>query len=188
MKIYALRHGQTDLNASKRIQGCGYDPPLNAVGRRQAKSAARLLESKGIGVICSSPLKRARETAEIVAKRLKFDKTQIIKCERLRERDFGDYEGLPFEAVDLSALRRYTDNAATPGGETIRDVAARVWSFLDEALNSDNLKGKTPLFVAHAHILRAMDWYFNGLPEPGGETAFVVDNCAVFEFARFSPE
>ena len=134
MKIYAVRHGQTDMNAKGRIQGSKSDLPLNKTGRKQALDAAKSLSDKGIGLIVTSPMKRAMETAGIIAEQLKIAGSKMVIGTRLRERDFGDYEGRLMSEVDINSLRRWTDNAPTPGGETIRELAARVFEFLDERI------------------------------------------------------
>jgi uncharacterized phosphatase len=72
LKVIAIRHGQTDLNAEGRVQGCKSDLPLNEEGRRQAREIAEVLSDKGIDFIVTSPLKRAMETADIIAERLNF--------------------------------------------------------------------------------------------------------------------
>jgi len=219
MKIYAIRHGQTDLNAEKRVQGCKSDLSLNNVGIKQAKDVAEILKNKNIDLIVTSPLKRAMETADIIANRLNIKKDKIIQGQRLYERNFGDYEGRPISEVDINALRRWTDNAPTPNGETIRELSARVFAFLDDGLpkfkdmverdrrpylddqykkrHGDNIDFKTKyniinmalekletsvLFIVHGHVLRAMHWYFNGLPEEGNETVIETDNCGFYEF------
>jgi broad specificity phosphatase PhoE len=194
MKIYAIRHGQTDLNSEGRIQGRKSDPSLNKLGRKQAREIAETLSSKGIDLIITSPMKRAMETAEIIAEHLKIGKDKIISGARLYERDFGDYEGKPMAEVDINSLRRWTDNAPIPNGETIRELASRIFGFLDDSLERFYDK-KAILFVVHGHVLRTMYWYFNGLPKVSrilgrtfkglpavGEEVIETDNCGLYEF------
>ena len=180
MNLLYLRHGQTDWNALHLIQG-KTDIPLNETGREQAHAAADSLASYGIDLIIASPLKRAMETAEIIAERLGIDRGRIVSDASLCERDFGIYEGRPMSEVDMDALRHWTDDAPTPGGETIRDVAGRVFGFMDAALEKH--KGKTMLLVAHGHVLRVLYWYFHGIPAQGEEETMIrTDNCALYEF------
>ena len=175
MKIYAMRHGQTDWNAKGRIQG-RTDIPLNETGRAQAEKAAINLP-ENITVIFSSPLERAIETAEIINKRFNVE---IVTEERLIERNFGDYEGLSINRVDINSLRRWTDNAPTPGGETIHDVFLRITDFLDRL--KVEYCDQTVLIVSHGHVLRSIIWYFNGLPEDGKEAVVETPNCGFYEF------
>lgn len=177
MEVYAVRHGQTDWNAVQRVQG-RTDIPLNETGREQARSVAASLPDD-IGIILSSPLKRALETAEIINERYG---AEIAVDDRLMERDFGAYEGVLVSDIDINNLRRWTDNAPTEGGESIRDVAKRVFEYLDEI--GEKYRDENVLIVTHGHVLRAVYWYYNGLPQGGGEAENVIEieNCVVFHF------
>jgi probable phosphoglycerate mutase len=180
MKVFAVNHGQTFLDAVGRIQGCKSNPSLTVKGRDQAHKIAKTLSSCGIDVIISSPLKRSLKTAEIIAEHLHIGKGDISVSTKLNERDFGDYEHKPLTKVDMNSLRRWTDNAPTPNGETIREVTNRIVVFMDITLELFN--GKTILLVVHDHVLRALHWYFHGIPKPGGETPIETGNGTLFEF------
>jgi len=178
MRVYAIRHGQTIWNERGLIQG-RTDTELNDMGRLQARAVCDKLPAC-FDHIYSSPLKRAWETAEIIADAFGFDRHRIKKDNRLVERNFGIFDGLTLEAANVASLRRWHDFAPTPGGETLRDVAVRVNGFLDE-LTLRHRDG-TVLIVTHGHVIRTIYWYFNGLPEPGNELAIATENCAVYEF------
>ena len=212
MKIVTIRHGETDVNASGLIQGRRTDVPLNENGREQARKAAVKLPAD-IDIIISSPLVRATQTAQIINER--YEKEVMLVDNRLIERDFGKFEGeglddmnvcvdieeFPFdtltivqensspaeirEKVDINALRRYTDNIPTPGGETMREVTARVFGFLDNAITKYN--GKNLLLCTHGHVIRPIIWYFNGLPAEGDEEVITTPNCGFYEF-EITPE
>jgi probable phosphoglycerate mutase len=122
-----LRHGQTPLSIEKRYSGLG-DPPLTAEGERQAAAAARRLRSYDIGAIVSSPLGRARRTAELVAAEVG---RQVEVEDGLRETDFGEWEGLTFGEVrkkwpDEMAAWWADPAVAPPGGESFLDAQRRV--------------------------------------------------------------
>jgi len=178
MKIIAIRHGQTDWNSARKVQG-KTDIPLNKQGLEQARKSAKALLNAEIEIIISSPLKRALETAEVTAKSLNHN-VNIICDSRLVERNFGDYEGLLIDDVDIIALRNYTANHPIPNGETIREVVSRVFECLDEILNK--YKGQNILLVTHGHVMRAVFWYFNGLPQSDENPSFKIDNCEIYEF------
>src|SRR6266545_5850147 len=93
--ILLVRHGETDWNAERRVQGHS-DTPLNETGRAQAVALADALEGKEIDAVYSSDLLRAHETARIVAKRRGLEVTAIRD---LRERNFGTWEGLTDEEI-----------------------------------------------------------------------------------------
>jgi len=181
MKIMAMRHGQTDWNAQDRIQG-KTDIPLNETGREQARRAAELLcTEEKIDVIISSPLVRAKETAKAVADRLGLE---VFTADALIERDFGDYEGKQFHEIGCSikALRRYTDNLPIQNGETIREVAERVFAFLDKTVSE--YSDKTLLLVTHGHVLRPISWYFEGIPNNGEEKDILNENCVIHRYEK----
>ena len=89
-RILLVRHGQSTWNADGRWQGRA-DPPLSDLGRRQAEVAADTIAEQGMTAVWTSPLQRARETADIVAARLGFP---VQTDPRLQERDAGEWEGL----------------------------------------------------------------------------------------------
>ena len=175
MKIIAVRHGQTKLNADGRVQGRS-DYSLDEIGREQAKRIISFLP-KNVDVIISSPLRRATETAEIINKNFGAN---IFIDHRLIERNFGDYEGKQMADLDMNKLRSWTDNAFTPNGETIRDVAKRVFDFLDTV--KEKYDEQTVLVVAHSHVLRPIIWYFNGIPIAGKEVVFEIKTGEVLTF------
>src|SRR5918999_3118854 len=100
--ILLARHGETDWNRESRFQGHA-DPPLNELGRQQARELAGSLTDSGVAAVYASPLARARETAEIVAEVLGLPvETRMA----LREVDVGSWQGLTREEVET----RYPDD------------------------------------------------------------------------------
>jgi probable phosphoglycerate mutase len=135
--IYLARHGQTEWNAERRMQG-RMDSPLTALGRRQAAAVAELLadlaqpEDTSDWRLVSSPLGRAHETARAIGERLGI---AVELDDRLTEIAFGDWEGrlrdeVALQRPELFATREWL--VAAPGGEAFEDVQARVASFLAE--------------------------------------------------------
>ena len=129
--VTILRHGETPLSLEKRFSGRG-DAALNDRGIAQAEAAAQRLAGAGFDAIVSSPLRRTRQTAEIVAARIG---AEVHVDEGFAETDFGEWEGATFGEIGKSwpdALRSWLDdpNIAPPGGESMvatekRVVAAR---------------------------------------------------------------
>ena len=145
---HLLRHGQTEHTPERRFSGRN-ELPLSLTGRAEAEAAAVRAAGLGIEVIIASPLRRTRETAEIVAAELglpvQFDPDLV-------ELDFGDVEGLTFDEArekhPLAARRFMSDiTVAAPGGESIVDVGSRV-SRARRRILSDHA-GKTVLVVSH---------------------------------------
>ena len=89
MAILMIRHGETDWNVAKKVQGKA-DIPLNENGIEQAKTARQKLKNEKIDIIICSPLKRARQTAEIINAEIQCP---ILYEEGITERDFGEFEG-----------------------------------------------------------------------------------------------
>ncbi|GAA3026661.1 bifunctional RNase H/acid phosphatase [Streptosporangium longisporum] len=155
--MYLLRHGETPFSVERRFSGLG-DPELTPNGVAQADAAAAKLakESYGLQVIVSSPLRRARATAEAVATRAGLD---VVVEEGLRETDFGDWEGHTFTEIQ----RRWPDELATwladpsaapPGGESFGVAARRIEATRD--LLIERYEGKTILVVSHVTPIKML--------------------------------
>ena len=179
MKIYAVLNGQTDLDVEGRLQGSS-DLPLNDHGQAQSHDIAKDLQSKGVEMIMAATQKRTMETAEIIAGHLGIDGSKIVKGMKLHERDFGDYEGQSKDEVDMFVLSSFTGHAATPNGETIRETACRVITYLNNMLKI--FRGKTILLVVPDQVLTVLFWYFKGLPVVGNEHSVEVKNGVIYEF------
>ncbi|MRH92035.1 bifunctional RNase H/acid phosphatase [Nocardia sp. SYP-A9097] len=127
-RMLLLRHGQTELSVERRYSGRG-NPALTEVGRGQAASAAKMLATKGnIAAIVSSPLGRARETAEAAGAALGLP---VRVLDGLIETDFGAWEGLSFREAaeqdpELHARWLGDPSVAPPGGESFDQVRERI--------------------------------------------------------------
>jgi broad specificity phosphatase PhoE len=133
--VHFIRHGETDWNRERRIQG-STDVPLNDRGRAQALELAESLADRPIGAIWSSDLRRALDTARPLAERLGLE---VRQTPALRERSFGVIEGRTDAevAAELGHAREtfWLDaDARHDGGESRREVYDRVARFLDELL------------------------------------------------------
>ncbi len=159
-----IRHGQTDWNAQRRLQGAT-DIPLNDVGRGQARDAVDHLSGYEWDAIVSSPLSRAAETANLIADGLGLGVTRRVP--ELTERSFGPAEGLQ-AGPELEALR-------IPGGyrgaESEDEAAARGLGAL-EAL-AEEFPGGRVLVVAHGTLLRV------SLSRAIGRTLHGIDNAVL---------
>jgi len=169
--VLLVRHGETDDNAADRFQG-QLDPRLNDRGREQARALARSLAGEGLQAVYSSPLLRARETAEIIGAELDLEP---VYDERLMEANTGDWTGLPYAdviAVALDEFRawRSADRAFRfPGGESVAEQAERVAAALADVRSTSSLPA---LVVTHGGSIRAV---------PGAVAAGdFVGNCALY--------
>ena len=164
--LYIMRHGQTDWNARRKLQGRS-DIPLNDEGHRMAAEAREEYRTVPLDLCWCSPLIRARETAEIV---LRGRDIPIMTDDRLMEMCFGEYEGLENIFLDsscpISALflkpEEYTCSAG--GAETFEDLFARTGSFLEEVIDPLMEQGKKVLIVGHGAMNLSIISRLQGLP------------------------
>jgi len=168
--LYLIRHGATESNESKppRLQGRGIDGPLSAEGRRQAAAMAQWLASRGIDAVYSSPLCRARQTAEELARRCKLLAPGVRIVEELIEADVGAWEGLSWEEVegrDPEAYRLFTTDASIHpylGGENFTQVLARTLPAMDRIMAEN--AGRRVAVVAHNVVNRAYLAHWMNIP------------------------
>lgn len=163
-RLILIRHGQTDWNATGRWQGQA-DPPLNALGRAQAENAARELADRRIDALISSDLRRARETADIIAARLGLN----VQLEpRLREINLGDWQGLYTDEIERRwphDKQQWHDaplSVRPPHGETIEELAARVITAADAIAR--RYANRTVGIVAHELPIAVIITRTAGLP------------------------
>jgi len=140
-----VRHGQTDWNAERRLQGAT-DIPLNDVGREQAREAVATLANYQWDAIVSSPLSRAAETADLIAEGLGL--TVARRVPELIERSFGPAEGLQ-AGPELEALRI---PGGFRGGESDDDAASRGMDALEQL--AQEFSGQRVLVVTHGTLIR----------------------------------
>lgn len=139
-----IRHGQTEWNRQNLLQGSS-DIPLNDTGRAQALEAVEVLRGTPWAAIVSSPLRRARETAELIAERLEVPLGPSY--DELAERDYGPLEGTSSQAaIDRWPSREY------PGAESLASVAARGTAGL--ARIAEDYPDADVVIVCHGTLIR----------------------------------
>ena len=170
MKITTVRHGETDWNVAKRIQG-SVDTELNEAGIYQAKLLAERLSAEPCDIIYSSDLLRAKKTAEIINTR---HNVPLITSPNLREAGFGEFEGQCIsDAKVRAAFGEYMDNNVVP-------YFAKVHAYLDEILRS----GHNNIFlVGHFGTVRAIICYLLQIPAEN-RSRYTVGNTAIHTFEK----
>jgi phosphoserine phosphatase len=157
-----MRHGETDWNAEGRVMGRN-PVELNAKGRDQVEAAAQLAQVIKPDLIVTSPLVRARQSAEIVAAGLPG--VPIVEEPDIAEVLYGRWEGMSYEELieDPYYLeyRKSPIEHPTPGGETIPEVQARGVAAVGRAVAANS--NKRILFVSHGDIIRTVLCHFMGL-------------------------
>ena len=162
MKVYLMRHGETNWNKEKKMQGM-VDIELNDQGRKKAISNQKKFKKLNIDLIISSPLKRAKETAKLVSE---GTNTPIIYNEKLVERSYGNLEGKNYKGKEIYENHdtySLIENTNFENIERVKDLLKRVWEALDEI--KEKYPNKNILIVSHGGTSRAINAYFNGIPE-----------------------
>jgi probable phosphoglycerate mutase len=163
MNLYMVRHGQTAASRENRFSGSS-DPPLTAVGEAMAEAFAQAYASLKWDAIYSSPMLRARQTADALGR---LTGVHVVMEHGLKEIDYGEWEGLRHDEVKarwLRAFEYWADDVAsrgTPGGETAFHVAARAMRVV-EAIRSRHQRGNV-LLVSHKATLRVITCALLGL-------------------------
>ena len=167
MKLYVARHGQTDWNSRNLVCG-STNLPLTEKGIEQAEALGERVKSLGIDVIIASPMIRAQQTAKAVS-----DATglPIITDERLREHDYGAFEGVD-RSNDEYWAQKYQFAAKFPEGESVLQLAQRVYNVIDDVKMT--YPDKTVLLVCHGGVSRMIKTYFEDMTNE--------------EFFHYSPE
>lgn len=185
--IYIIRHGQTEKNKAKVLQGRS-DVPLNDAGRQQAAEVRERFEREGLSFdkIYTSPLVRAVETAQIVAGAAPHQivtgaaPQQFEVDSRLIEMDYGPYEGMDLTHPAPEIITFFSDfahNPAPEGMEPLPEVVARLGTFLEEI--RDEARGRTILLSTHAIAMKGALEYLT--PEAKGSYwSKYIGNCAVY--------
>jgi broad specificity phosphatase PhoE len=164
--IVLVRHGETEWNRERRIQG-RFDSPLTQRGVAQAHAIGRLirkLPEAASARVVASPLGRATRTAEIIARHLQVRPEPTIDG-RLREISAGSWDGLTFRDIELRAPGtfdgdgRYEWSFHAPGGETYDSFAARVAEWLSEAVAAPFV-----IAVTHGVVSRVLRGLYASLP------------------------
>lgn len=178
MNIYIVRHGQTEWNRQKRIQGRA-DIPLNEKGKEQALETKNNLSSIDIDLIICSPLIRAKQTAEII----NIDRDiKIIYDNRITERSFGKLEGTFIKDVNFNEFWDYYKNIKIENMESMHELFDRVNEFLENIISK--YSNKNILIVSHGGVGLPVDCYFSkNIPEGSlFEAGLQLKNCEVRKY------
>ncbi|MEN9593825.1 MAG: hypothetical protein RLY23_308 [Actinomycetota bacterium] len=157
--ILLIRHGQTASNRDGLLVG-RIDPPLTELGESQAQRLGGRLQGSNPAFILSSPLSRARQTADAIAASTGL--TVEIE-DRLVEMNYGEWDGTPIADVPIEAWRQWRSDPEfkPPGGESLREVSQRVGSLMGELLLSDDLA----IVVSHVSPIKAALAWALGAPD-----------------------
>lgn len=176
-RLYLLRHGQTEFNVKKLVQGrC--DSPLTDLGRQQARAAAAWLKAHGVvpDKVVSSPLGRAMDTASLVATELLGADADVEPCEGIIERCYGTFEEGPHDALPTDVWDPGEDLVPF-GGEGSRALQARMVGTLTNLMSAKD----TEILLAVSHGSASRQFIKAAAPE-GFELPTKLPNCAIMIF------
>jgi len=172
-----LRHGETEWNTLKKIQGW-QDSPLTAKGKKQTGEWAEILQSYGWDRIIASDLGRVKATVAILNRRLNLP---VIFDERLREQNWGDWEGLTIPTIkeyfkeDLTRRVAMGWDFSAPGGESRLAVKERVFAVLSAM--AEEWAGRKILLVCHQGVVKTVLYFLTGRAFIPGEDPLLQHNC-----------
>ncbi|MCM6773711.1 histidine phosphatase family protein [Nocardia sp. CDC159] len=188
-RLILLRHGQTEWNASDRMQG-QMDTDLSELGRRQAKDAARELVSREAIAIVSSDLRRAYDTAVALADHTSLE---VVRDPRLRETSLGEWEGLTHLEVDARypgarQAWRLDPTFTPPGGESKIEVGTRALPVVRELFaERTDWPGRTIILVAHGGLIAALTAALLELPEKNWPVLGGLANTSWVQLSSHGP-
>lgn len=185
MKIYLIRHGQTEFNKIDRIQGGRIDSPLLLNGIEKAKEVGKRLEDIHFDRVYASPLGRTMDTAKYVLSENKYkNQTHIIEEKDLREMDFGLWEGKLVEEIknepEFVHLRQVPEkyNPSQFQGESYEELVKRSSESLRKIVENQN-DVKNILIVSHGITITTLIKYVTGQPVSEFRKDGIVDNTSV---------
>jgi len=176
MKIFTVRHGQTDWNPIGRIQG-HTDRPLNDVGVDQAHQLGLRLANETVDIIYTSDLQRAAKTAEAINA---HHNVELIRTPELREINFGIYEGRIYSEIAHEMNHHHSLRQPFPGGDCIFENFRKMHAYLDKIVAGLH---QNIIIVGHFGTVRAAICYFLQIPTEERDR-FHIDNTAVHCFER----
>jgi broad specificity phosphatase PhoE len=173
-RLLLVRHGQSTWNAEGRWQGHS-DPPLSSLGELQARAGASAVAELGITAAFSSDLKRAHQTAELLAP----PPLEVVVEPMLKERNVGAWEGLTHEEIDARFPGMREAYQHPPGFETDEELVARVHPAL-AAVGTRLGAGAVALVVSHGGVIRSLERWLGAPSTPVPNLAgrwFVADGA-----------
>lgn len=172
MKIYIVRHGEVPHNVLKQYNNENED--LNENGIRQANELKEKIRNINYDIIISSPLLRAKHTAQII----NVNNKEILINDKLKERDPGNLSGNPLTVTNRDEYWNYNTTITYGTSENIRDFFMRVHNFLDDLKKEDY---ESVLIVAHSGVSKAFNGYFEGIKD-GMFLDRGLKNCEIKEY------
>ena len=171
MKVYIVRHGQVPHNAIKQYNA--KDEDLTELGIKQAEKLKEKIKNIHFDMVISSPLIRAKHTAEIIT-----NNNNMFFDDRLKERNCGSLSGQPLQVTNREEYWNYYTDIQYGTSENIQEFFKRIYSFLDELKTKDY---ESVLIVAHSGVSKVFSGYFEGIKD-GKFLERGLKNCEIKEY------
>lgn len=172
MKVYIVRHGEVPHNALKQYNNGNED--LNENWIRQANELKEKIKNINYDIIISSPLLRAKHTAQII----NVNNKKILINDKLKERDPGDLSGKPLTVTNRDEYWNYNTTIRYGTSENIRGFFKRIYNFLEDLKKEDY---ESVLIVVHSGVSKAFNGYFEGIKD-GMFLDRGLKNCEIKEY------
>lgn len=187
-EFYFVRHGESESNAEGRIQG-HLDSPLSELGRSHAEAAAGWLETREIDAMLTSPLSRASQTAELIARRVGTGPVEEVP--ELIELDTGRFSGVRLREIataDEEVFRRFRVHSweAVPEAERIESLQRRARAVWDRLVGLAHAGHRRIASVTHGGMIQWLIKATVGAEEQRWMPLFETSNCGIFLFAAES--
>ena len=174
-KLYIVRHGKTDWNEKKLLQG-KTDIELNNEGIEQAKKLRDMIDIDKIDICICSPLKRTKKTAELIVD----GRIPIVYDELLLERGFGNYEGKPINFELIGQQWDYKLNDSSNNIESLHKCLERAKRFLVKI--NKKYSNKTILIISHGSFIKMLHFNLIGYDENTDFLSFNPKNAVIYEY------
>ena len=175
MELYVVRHGQTDGNLNNLMDGVR-DIDLNETGISQARQTKKQIEDLTFDLIICSPLLRTKHTMEII----NTHNFPVLYDKNLQERDCGEFTGKSIYSIDKAQYWNYFDKNKYKSAESVKQFFDRVFKFLENLKKS--YATKKILLVTHFGVTKAIQCYFNGIPQNGDLQNLGLQNCEIAKY------
>lgn len=175
IKLYIVRHGKTDWNEKRLLQGTT-KTNLNTEGIFKTKELANKIDLNKIDICICSPLKRAKETADILVE----NKIPIIYDDLIKERNFGDYEGKKVNFDLIASQWNYELNDSSHNIESIQECLLRASKFLNKI--KEKYANKKILIVTHGSFMKALHFNIVGYDNSTDFLSFNPKNAVIYEY------
>ena len=161
--LILVRHGQSEWNLKNLFTGWR-NPNLTELGETEARATGKALKAKGIvpDLYYTSALRRAQHTLDLMLEEMGIENVTIVRHTALNERDYGDLSGLNKDDArakwgeEQVLIWRRSYDVPPPGGESLKDTAARTLPYYEQEILPQLQAGKTVLIAAHGNSLRAL--------------------------------